>query len=64
MASNGTRKGPGTLLAGPSPQRTGLTACSFALAGRGTIAQGGHADIVVFDATPIRDAASREGATA
>ena len=36
---------------------TGLTARNFALAGRGTLAVGQHADIVVFDAATVRDAA-------
>jgi len=39
---------------------TGLTARNFGLAGRGTLAVGHAADIVVFDAATIRDAASYE----
>ena len=39
---------------------TGLTARNFNLPGRGTIAVGQHADIVVFDAATIRDAANYE----
>jgi N-acyl-D-amino-acid deacylase len=39
---------------------TGLTARNFGLEGRGTIAQGNHADLVVFDAATIRDAATYE----
>ena len=37
---------------------SGLTAKNFGLAGRGTIAVGNHADIVVFDAASVRDAAT------
>lgn len=36
---------------------TGLTARNFGLHGRGTLQAGQHADIVVFDAATIRDAA-------
>jgi N-acyl-D-amino-acid deacylase len=39
---------------------TGLTARNFGLAGRGTLAVGQCADVVVFDAATIRDAASYE----
>ena len=42
---------------------TGLTARNFGLAGRGTLQPGHHADIVVFDAAGIRDAASYEHST-
>jgi N-acyl-D-amino-acid deacylase len=37
---------------------TGLTARNFGLAGRGTLHIGHHADVVVFDAAHIRDAAN------
>lgn len=37
---------------------TGLTARNFGLAGRGTLAEGNHADLVLFDAGTIRDAAT------
>ena len=37
---------------------TGLTARTFGLHGRGTLMVGNHADVVVFDAAAIRDAAS------
>lgn len=37
---------------------TGLTARTFGLAGRGTLAVGHAADVVVFDAATVRDAAS------
>jgi N-acyl-D-amino-acid deacylase len=37
---------------------TGLTARNFGLAGRGTLQIGHHADVVVFDAAHIRDAAN------
>ncbi len=37
---------------------TGLTARNFGLAGRGTLAVGQHADLVLFDAATVRDAAS------
>ncbi|MDB5816908.1 MAG: D-aminoacylase [Rhizobacter sp.] len=36
---------------------TGLTARNFGLDGRGTLAIGQHADVVIFDAATIRDAA-------
>ena len=39
---------------------TGLTARNFGLTGRGTLGVGQHADIVVFDAATIRDAADYE----
>ncbi|MDQ2928541.1 MAG: D-aminoacylase [Pseudomonadota bacterium] len=39
---------------------TGLTARNFGLAGRGTLAVGHAADVVVFDAATIRDAATYE----
>jgi len=39
---------------------TGLTARNFGLHQRGTLQVGHHADIVVFDAGTIRDAASYE----
>ena len=39
---------------------TGLTARNFGLAGRGTVAVGQQADLVVFDAATIRDAATYE----
>ncbi|MBI3367703.1 MAG: D-aminoacylase [Burkholderiales bacterium] len=39
---------------------TGLTARNFGLHGRGTLAVGQQADVVVFDAATIRDAASYE----
>jgi N-acyl-D-amino-acid deacylase len=42
---------------------TGLTARNFGLADRGTLAVGQAADIVVFDAATIRDAASYEAPT-
>jgi len=37
---------------------TGLTARHFGLAGRGTLAVGAHADLVLFDAVKVRDTAS------
>ena len=42
---------------------TGLTARNFGLHGRGTLAVGNHADIVVFDAGTIRDAADYDTPT-
>lgn len=42
---------------------TGLTAKNFGLTGRGTVASGQCADIVVFDATTIRDAATYDEPT-
>jgi N-acyl-D-amino-acid deacylase len=42
---------------------TGLTARNFGLAGRGTLRVGHHADIVVFDADKVRDAANYETPT-
>jgi len=42
---------------------TGLTARNFGLAGRGTLKAGHHADVVIFDAARIRDAASYETPT-
>ena len=39
---------------------TGLTARNFGLSGRGTLAVGNHADVVVFDPATIRDVASYE----
>jgi N-acyl-D-amino-acid deacylase len=39
---------------------TGLTARNFGLRGRGTLEVGNHADLVVFDAATVRDAASYE----
>lgn len=42
---------------------TGLTARNFGLAGRGTLKVGHPADVVVFDAARIRDAASYETPT-
>ena len=42
---------------------TGLTARNFGLQGRGTLAVGQHADVVVFDAASIRDAATYEAPT-
>jgi N-acyl-D-amino-acid deacylase len=43
---------------------TGLTARNFGLHGRGTLKAGHHADIVVFEAAAVRDAASYERPTA
>jgi len=37
---------------------SGLTAKNFGLAGRGTLAVGNHADVVVFDAATVRDIAT------
>ena len=37
---------------------TGLTARNFGLTGRGTLAVGQHADVVVFDPQTIRDSAT------
>ncbi|HYD76613.1 D-aminoacylase [Ramlibacter sp.] len=42
---------------------TGLTARNFGLAGRGRIAVGQHADLAVFDAATIRDAATYDEPT-
>jgi N-acyl-D-amino-acid deacylase len=42
---------------------TGLTARNFGLHGRGTLKVGQHADIVIFDAAKIRDAADYETPT-
>ena len=42
---------------------TGLTARNFGLHGRGTLKVGQHADVVVFDANTIRDAANYETPT-
>ncbi len=42
---------------------TGLTARNFGLAGRGTLKVGQHADVVVFDAATVRDAANYEEPT-
>ncbi len=42
---------------------TGLTARNFGLHGRGSLQVGQHADIVVFDAATVRDAASYEAPT-
>jgi N-acyl-D-amino-acid deacylase len=42
---------------------TGLTARNFGLEGRGTIATGQHADLVLFDAATVRDAATYENPT-
>ncbi len=42
---------------------TGLTAGNFGLQGRGTIAVGQHADLTVFDAATIRDAATYDDPT-
>lgn len=42
---------------------TGLTARNFGLRGRGTVVQGQHADLVLFDPATIRDAATYEHPT-
>ena len=42
---------------------TGFTARNIRLAGRGTLKVGHHADITVFDAGTVRDAASYESPT-
>ncbi|ABF11952.1 N-acyl-D-amino-acid deacylase (plasmid) [Cupriavidus metallidurans CH34] len=42
---------------------TGLTARNFGLHGRGTLAVGNHADMVIFDAGTIRDAADYDTPT-
>jgi N-acyl-D-amino-acid deacylase len=42
---------------------TGLTARNFGLEGRGTLKLGAHADIVIFDAATVRDAANYETPT-
>lgn len=42
---------------------TGLTARNFGLHGRGAIKVGHHADIVIFDAATVRDAANYEAPT-
>jgi N-acyl-D-amino-acid deacylase len=42
---------------------TGLTARNFGLHGRGTLQVGQHADIVVFDAATVRDAANYDTPT-
>ena len=42
---------------------TGLTARNFGLAGRGTLQVGQHADVTIFDAASIRDAATYETPT-
>jgi N-acyl-D-amino-acid deacylase len=42
---------------------TGLTARNFGLAGRGTLQAGQHADIAIFDAAHIRDAANYQTPT-
>ena len=39
---------------------TGLTAGRFGLAGRGTVTEGAHADLVIFDASTVRDTATYE----
>ena len=39
---------------------TGLTARNFGLAGRGTVAEGAHADLVVFDPETVADTATYE----
>lgn len=42
---------------------TGLTARNFGLEGRGTLQVGQHADVVIFDAATVRDAANYETPT-
>ena len=42
---------------------TGLTAAKFRLAGRGTLKAGNHADITVFDAETVIDAADFQRST-
>ena len=42
---------------------TGLTARNFGLQGRGTLKEGSHADVVIFDAATVRDAATYETPT-
>jgi N-acyl-D-amino-acid deacylase len=42
---------------------TGLTARNFGLPGRGTLQVGHHADVVVFDAAHVRDAATYQTPT-
>ncbi|MCW5321140.1 D-aminoacylase [Verminephrobacter aporrectodeae subsp. tuberculatae] len=42
---------------------SGLTARNFGLQGRGTLAPGQHADVVIFDAATVRDRASYENPT-
>lgn len=42
---------------------TGLTARNFGLAGRGTLAAGQHADLVLFDPATVRDAATYDRPT-
>ncbi len=42
---------------------TGLTARNFGLAGRGTVAIGQQADLVLFDAGTVRDAATYDEPT-
>jgi N-acyl-D-amino-acid deacylase len=42
---------------------TGLTARNFGLAGRGTLAPGQQADVVVFDAATVRDVADYDAPT-
>lgn len=39
---------------------TGLTAGRFGLDGRGTVAEGAHADLVIFDAATVSDSATYE----
>ena len=42
---------------------TGLTAAKFALTGRGTLKEGNHADITIFDAETVMDAADFQRST-